>query len=274
MSEQLVVSIENYVATVRLNRPEAMNALGIQLMLELEETWKRLEDEDDVRVIVVTGTGRAFCTGVDVNELAAAGDAMKEYAKRVRENRLGITPLHCNVWKPVICAVNGLCAGGGLHFVADSDIVLAADSAEFTDPHVSVGQVASWEPIGLLRRGWPLDIVSQLLFGGRAYRLAARDAHQRGLIADAVPESELPERAQALARAIAQNSPSAMIDSKKILWASMETGLTDALDAGARVVADFWHHPDNREGPRAFAQKRTPEWQPPGSPKKKSKESR
>lgn len=271
MSEELVVSIEGHVATLRLNRPGALNALGIQLMLDLEQAWQRLGADDDVRVIVVTGTGRAFCTGVDVNELAAAGDAMKDYAKRVRENRLGITSLHCGVWKPVICAVNGLCAGGGLHFVADSDIVIAADSAEFTDPHVSVGQVAAWEPIGLLRRGWPLDIVSQLLFGGRAYRLSATDAHQRGLIADAVPSSELDDRVKTLAASIAENSPSAMIDSKKALWASMETGLTDALNAGARVVADFWYHPDNREGPRAFAEKRAPSWQPPGSPKKKGK---
>lgn len=265
MSEQIVVSVDGHVGTIRLNRPEALNALGIAMMLDLEEAWTQLGADDRVRVILVTGTGRAFCTGVDVKELAAAGDAMKDYAKRVRGNRLGLTSLHCDVWKPVLCAVNGLCAGGGLHFVADSDIVIAADTAEFTDPHVSVGQVAAWEPVGLLRRGWPLDVVSQLLFGGRSYRLPATEARQRGLIADVVPAAELDDRARTLAASIARNSPSAMMESKRVLWSSMETGLTAALDAGARVVADFWSHPDNREGPRAFAEKRPPDWQPPSS---------
>ena len=273
MSDELVVSVDGHVATLRLNRPESLNALGITLLLELEEAWKRLGADDDVRVIVVTGTGRAFCTGVDVKELAGSGEAMRDYSKRVRENRMGITSLHCDVWKPVVCAVNGLCAGGGLHFVADSDIVVAAESAEFTDPHVSVGQVAAWEPIGLLRRGWPLDIVSQLLFGGRSYRLSATDAHRRGLIADVVPDGDLEEHAQALARSIAENSPSAMMESKRVLWASMETGLTAALDAGGRAVADFWYHPDNREGPRAFAEKRAPKWRPPSRPEPKKRSS-
>ena len=267
MPDELVVSVEGHVATLRLDRPGALNALGVHLLAELEQAWKRLDADDDVRVIIVTGTGRAFCTGVDVKELAGAGDAMKEYAQRVRENRMGITSLHCGVWKPVICAVNGLCAGGGLHFVADSDIVLAAESAAFSDPHVSVGQVAAWEPIGLLRRGWPLDVVSQLLYGGRSYRLPAAEAYRRGLLAEVVPGDRLQARAHELAQAIAENSPSAMIESKRALWASMETGLTAALDAGAIAVADFWYHPDNREGPRAFAEKRAPRWQPPSRPK-------
>lgn len=269
MSEQLVLTKEGHVATLRLNRPDALNALGVTLLLELEDAWKRLDADDEVRVIVVTGTGRAFCTGVDVKELAGAAEAMKDYSKRVRENRMGITSLHCGVWKPVVCAVNGLCAGGGLHFVADSDIVVAAESAEFTDPHVSVGQVAAWEPIGLLRRGWPLDVISQLLYRGRTYRLSAAEAHRRGLLADVVPDDALEEHVLALAHEIARNSPSAMIESKRALWASMETGLTAALDAGAHAVADFWFHPDNREGPRAFAEKRAPQWQPPSRPRPK-----
>lgn len=269
MSEQLIVSVDRHVGTLRLNRPESLNALGVTLLLELEQAWKRLDADDDVRVIVVTGTGRAFCTGVDVKELAGAADAMKDYAKRVRENRMGITSLHCDVWKPVVCAVNGLCAGGGLHFVADSDIVIAAESAEFTDPHVSVGQVAAWEPIGLLRRGWPLDVISQLLYGGRSYRLSATEASRRGLIAEVVPDADLDDHVLELAQTIAENSPSAMSESKRALWASMETGLTAALDAGAHAVADFWYHPDNREGPRAFAEKRAPRWQPPSRPKPK-----
>lgn len=251
------------VAWLVLSRPEAGNAMHHPMLLELEEAWRVLDSDDTVRAIVVTGSGPAFCTGVDVAALAAAKEAFADYSRRVRENRLGITSLHCGVWKPVVCALNGVCAGGGLHFVADSDIVVASTDAWFTDPHTSIGQMAVWEPIGLLRRGWPLDIVSKLLLMGSGYRLPAERAYELGLVADLVAPDELDLIAQEIAATIARSSPSAVMRSKRALWRSLDTGLTPALDEGAVALADFWRHPDSREGPRAKLDGREPEWGPP-----------
>src|SRR5688500_18638747 len=108
-----------------LNRPESYNAMNNAMLDELPRAWSELAADDDVRVIVNTGAGKGFCTGVDVKELAGDPRGMAVHAERVRRNELGITAIHNGVWKPVICAVNGVCAGGGLHFVADADIVLA-----------------------------------------------------------------------------------------------------------------------------------------------------
>lgn len=247
-----------------LNRPETLNAMSIRMLDELPAAWAVLDTDPDVRAIVVTGAGRGFCTGVDVKELAASPEGMKVHAKKVKANRLGITSLHNRVWKPVIAAVNGVCAGGGLHFVADSDIVVAASDAEFLDPHVSVGQVSSWEPIGLLRKGVPFNAVARMLFVGRAEVLDAAEARRVGMVGEIIdPPEKLREHCQELAEEIATNSPGAMMVSKKVLWESLECGLDDALANGARALAAFWRHPDSMEGPQAHDAGRAPVWGPP-----------
>src|SRR3954467_9011597 len=107
------------------------------MLCELEEAWTELDADDDVRVIVNTGNGRAFQTGLDVVQLSRDKDALREQSRRTRDAELRFTAWHNDVWKPVIAAVNGVCAGGGLHFVADADIVIASRDATFLDPHVS-----------------------------------------------------------------------------------------------------------------------------------------
>src|SRR6185436_6634331 len=118
---------------------------------ELELAWAELDADPTVRVIVNTGEGRAFQTGLDVAQLSRDRDALREQSRRTRDATLKLTAWHNQVWKPVIAAVNGTCAGGGLHFVADADIVIAASDASFVDPHVSIGQVTAYEVIALAR---------------------------------------------------------------------------------------------------------------------------
>lgn len=261
------VSREGHVGWLVMNRPDTLNALSIRMLEELPAAWAALDADPEVRVIVVTGTGRGFCTGVDVKELANDPRGMKVHAAKVKANALGITSLHLKVWKPVVAAVNGVCAGGGLHFVADSDIVVAASDATFLDPHVSVGQVSSWEPIGLLRKGVPFDTVARMLYLGRHEVLDANDARRAGMVGEVVdPPTGLRERCQEIGELIASNSPSAMIVSKKVLWESLEFGLDDALANGARALAGFWRHPDAMEGPQAFDTGREPKWAPPPAP--------
>ena len=184
-------------------------------------------------MIVHTGEGRAFQTGVDVTEIASDGVGMERYRESVEQFDLHFTSWHQHVWKPVITAVNGICAGGGFHWVADADIVIAAADAQFFDPHVSVGQVVAIEAIGLLRK-MPVEAVMRMAFVGRYERMSAERAYELGMISQVVdPPERLREEAQALAETIARNSPAAMAATKRALWGALELGLTDACRAGA-----------------------------------------
>jgi enoyl-CoA hydratase/carnithine racemase len=244
------------------DRPDAGNAMDARMLDELEEAWRELDADPDVRVIVNTGAGRSFQTGLDVVQLARDPDALRKQSGRTRRAELRMTAWHNGVWKPVIAAVNGLCAGGGLHFVADADIVLAASNAQFLDPHVSVGQVTAYEAIALARK-IPFEAVMRMALLGRHERISAERARALGLVSQVVdPPERLREEAQALAEQIAQNSPAAMAAAKRALWGALEQGLTDACKAGAQELVSMWGHPDQEEGPRAFAEKRAPQWQP------------
>jgi enoyl-CoA hydratase/carnithine racemase len=243
------------------DRPEQLNAMSAQMRDEFAVAWKELDADPAVRVIVHTGNGRAFQTGVDVTEIASDGVGMERYRDSVENFDLHFTAWHQRVWKPVITAVNGICAGGAFHWVADADIVIAASDAQFFDPHVSVGQVVAIEAIGLVRR-MPFEAVMRMAMVGRHERLGAQRAYELGMISQIVdPPERLREEAQALAEKIARNSPAAMRATKKALWGALELGLTDACRAGAKELVSMWGHPDQEEGPRAFAEKREPQWQ-------------
>lgn len=259
----ITVERKGRVGWLTFNRPERYNALNLPMFDDLERAWAELDADDDVRVIVVTGTGKGFCTGADLKDLAEDPRGMTVYADKVRSNTIRFTSYHCKVWKPVICAVNGVCAGGGLHFVADSDIVMATADSTFLDPHVSVGQVATYETIGLRVR-MPFEAVSRMLLVGKHERLTAERAMQLGMISQIEPDVEtLWAAAQDLAEKIALNSPTAMMVSKKALWESLDHSFEESIAQSALRLADFWRHPDNREGPAAFAEKREPSWLPP-----------
>jgi enoyl-CoA hydratase/carnithine racemase len=144
--------------------------------------------------------------------------------------------------------------------VADADIVIAAADATFLDPHVSIGQVTAYEAIALARK-MPFEAVMRMALTGRHERLTAARAYQLGMISEVVdPPERLREAAQELAEKIARNSPAAMAVSKRALWGALEMGLTDACRAGARDLVSMWGHPDQEEGPRAFAERRDARW--------------
>jgi enoyl-CoA hydratase/carnithine racemase len=260
--ETLLVERRGPVGWLVFNRPDAGNAMDARMFDELEEAWHELDADAAVRVIVTTGQGRSFQTGLDVVQLARQPEALRKQSGRTRRAELRMTAWHCGVWKPVIAAVNGVCAGGGLHFVADADVVLAAADAQFLDPHVSVGQVTAYEAIGLARK-IPFEAVMRMALLGRHERISAERALALGMVSHVVdPPEQLRDEAQALAEKIAQNSPAAMAATKRALWGALETGLTNACKAGAKELVAMWGHPDQQEGPRAFAAKRAPNWQP------------
>jgi len=258
--DTLILERHGNVGWLLNNRPERLNAMSAHMRDEFADAWLELDRDPKVRVIVHTGEGRAFQTGVDVEELATDGQGMERYRESVENWDLHFTAWHQGVDKPVITAVNGICAGGGFHWVADADIVIAASDAQFFDPHVSVGQVVAIEAIGLLRK-MPFEAVMRMALVGRYERMSAQRAYELGMISQIVdPPEQLREVAQELAEKVARNSPAAMKATKRALWGALEHGLTDACRAGAQELVGVWGHPDQTEGPLAFSEKREPQW--------------
>ncbi|HWE67378.1 MAG TPA: enoyl-CoA hydratase/isomerase family protein, partial [Acidimicrobiales bacterium] len=178
--ETLLVERHGPVGWLIFNRPEAGNAMDAAMLDELEAAWSELNADPGVRVIVNTGEGKAFQTGLDVVQLNRNPDALRTQSGRTRRAELRLTGWHNGVWKPIIAAVNGVCAGGGLHFVADADIVIVSSGATFLDTHVSVGQVAAFELIGLARR-MPFEAVLRMALVGRHERMSAERALALGM---------------------------------------------------------------------------------------------
>jgi enoyl-CoA hydratase/carnithine racemase len=220
--ETLRVERRGPVGWLVFDRPAASNAMDARMMGELERAWRELDDDPDVRVIVNSGEGRAFQTGLDMGQLARDPDGLREQSRRTRRFELRLTAWHNDVWKPVIAAVNGVCAGGGLHFVADADIVIASADATFLDPHVSVGQASVYEAIALAKKS-PMESVLRMAFVGRHERLSAERAYELGICSQVVdPPERLHAEAQALGELIARNSPAALEHTKRALWAALE----------------------------------------------------
>jgi enoyl-CoA hydratase/carnithine racemase len=254
--------VRDAVAWITLDRPERGNALTAAMQPVVRAIWAAVRDDPEIRVAVVTGAGeRHFCTGFDVGSDAGADDETV-FADRPLAEAVHWSPLQNGVWKPVVCAVNGLCVGGGLHFVVDADVVLASENAAFLDAHVNVGMVGALENIGLARR-LPLGTALRMTLVGREYRLPARRAHELGLVDELVAApADLAPLAGAIADAMKRNSPQALALSKQAVWGALERGYGEALEHGWGLVRKHWRHPDFREGQRAFAERRPPRWNP------------
>jgi enoyl-CoA hydratase/carnithine racemase len=250
----LLVEREGSILLVTLNRPEARNALDVELMAALKALWRDREALAGFRCIVVTGAGPGFCSGADVSLLKS--DRADAAATAAEE--LAFLPGPA-VEVPVLAAVNGVCAGGGLHFVADADIALAAEAASFVDPHVSVGQVTALEPL-TLRLQMRADVLARMALVGRRERLSAAAAKEAGLVSEVVADELLLPRARELAGWIAENSPAAVRRSRRVLRDLEERLLGETLEAGWGEIRAHWDHPDSKEGPRAFIEKRQPRW--------------
>lgn len=218
----LQVEREGPIGWLVFDRPGRGNAVDAAMFEELETAWGELDADPMVRVIVNTGNGPAFQTGLDVAQLATDREALRESSRRTRDAELRMTAWHCGVRKPVIAAVNGTCAGGGLHFVADADIVIAAADATFLDPHVSVGQVSAYETIGLARKS-PMETVLRLALAGRHERIDAYRARQLGIVSEVVAPDRLRDRAGELAGALAAQPPERLAAIKQALWAALES---------------------------------------------------
>lgn len=247
-----------HVAVITLNRPRKGNALTGKMMGLMRETWGKVRDDPTIRVAIVTGSGdRHFCTGADVGAVAGRGGMSTGIGPLSHE--IFWSPRQNHVWKPVIAAVNGLVAGGGLHFVVDADIVVSSDAAAFMDTHVNVGLVGGIENVGLAKR-IPLGAALRMTLVGRDYRMLADRAYQLGLVDELTSPDQVMVEAMAMAESIAKNSPAAVSKSQQAVWGSLEMSYAQACEYGWSLVRTHWSHPDSKEGPRAFVERREPRW--------------
>jgi len=256
-------AIDGAVATVTLDRPEALNALDPDALAELRRHLRAARDDETVRAIVVTGAGeRAFCVGADLKRTPPGADAYARawnasdeaaarrgvYTRLLNLERLGI-------WKPLIAAVNGHCLGGGLELALQCDLRVAADTASFALPEVRVGSVAGvCGP--LLLRTVPAAHAMKLLLTGA--RIDAAEALRIGLVSDVWPAARLPEEARALAEAIAINAPLSVAATKRLARETEVLPRAALLDLTEMTFGMLKDTEDRAEGRRAFAEKRPP----------------
>jgi len=239
------------LAYVTLDREQAGNSFNVQMCDEMEAIWTDFRDDPDVWVAILTATGeKFFCTGVDVKE---------SRTKPMGHVWLPIARLMAQIHKPIIAAVNGICCGGGLHLVCDTDIIIGSENAQFFDPHVDVGLITGWEPIGLSRR-IPLNYVLRMALQGKAYRIGADEALRIGLVTEVVAPDKLLERAEEIAADVLSNAPLAVRYSKQAIMEGLNLGLRDALELSAYILKEVWDTDDRAEGAKAFEEHREPNW--------------
>jgi enoyl-CoA hydratase/carnithine racemase len=224
----LIYEVSDHVATVTLNRPEAMNSFNQAMCDEFSLVWKTVREDDDVHAVVLRAAGdRAFCTGVDVKQGIDRHSNVWTQADPGEQ----LSPKLNHVWKPVVCCVHGMAAGGAFYWINESDIVICSDDATFFDPHVSYGMTAALEPIGLARRV-PLGEALRIALLGLDERLSSERALQIGLVSEVVPHEKLWARGAELAQIIAAKPPAAIQGTVRAIWESLDAPRTHALRTG------------------------------------------
>ncbi len=257
--ETIRVDVAGRVCRVTLDRPEVLNAFNDRMRQEVRSTWRALRGIDEVRAVVLTATGdRAFCAGIDRAEgfSALEGDGSKLYgtSNHYMHDDPGddLGPKACDLWKPVIAAINGICCGGAFYLVAESDIVIAADCATFFDPHVTYGLAAVYEPMKLVPR-MPLGEVLRLALVGSHERMTAATAQRVGLVSEVVPLAELQSAADRLAEIISSQPPTAVQGTLRAIWAASDMGRRDALAVAPSILAAGTSVAAMAEGQALFA---------------------
>jgi enoyl-CoA hydratase/carnithine racemase len=221
------------VATVTLNRPEALNAIGKGMLEDFSRLWSWVRDDDAVNAVVVRASmdSPAFTSGADIRAPEQGGDRAPRHPN-VFVNRSVIehlSPRLASVWKPVIVAVHGVCAGAGLFLVNEGDIVLAAEDAQFFDPHLSMGLASAMGPIGMTRRVNLGEVLRYTLLSN-AERLGAETALRIGLVTEVTSRERLWDRADELARLVGAYDTVATQGTLKAIWESQDLGRRAALE--------------------------------------------
>jgi enoyl-CoA hydratase/carnithine racemase len=267
--ETLLYEERDGVAWVTLNRPDRMNAFNSLMQRELHDLWRGLRRHDDVRCIVLTGAGeKAFCTGIDRMEQMGGDadtttdpDVVGSGSTPFMFNDPGdnIGPKSCDLWKPVIAAVNGIACGGAFYMLGEVEFIVAADHATFFDPHVTYGMTAAFEPMhmsGIM----PFGEIMRLSLLGNYERLSAQRAHEIGLVSEVVPKEQLHDSVAWAANTIASQPPLAIQGTVRAIWAARELGHRQALRLGYSYVAMGTDDDSIAEGQKLFESGKRIDW--------------
>ncbi len=243
------------VATITLDRPDAYNALNLQLARELHAAAREADEDAAIRCVVLTGAGKAFCGGGDVKDFAKAGPRAGLYIKELTTDLHGAISRLCRAPKPVVVAVNGIAAGGGLGLALCGDVVVAAESARFTMAYANIAASPDASSTWLLPRLVGVRRALELYLTNRV--LSASEALAEGLISRVHPDPDLPGAAAALARELAAGPTVAFGRAKRLFYASSEQSLETQMELEARAIAACAHTEDFAGAVAAFAAKRT-----------------
>lgn len=271
-SSTLLFEKRGHAACITLNRPEALNAVSIEMMRELKQLYQDVEADEDVWTLIVTGAGdKALCTGADVNVIEGTyrdgqptgidmwGEPMLS-SLRQWEVPQEATPPYLNMTKPIICAVNGIACGAGLDLVSTCDIAIAADHASFFDPHVSIGVVSAREMVRMARV-LPINVALRMAIMGKHERISAQRAYELGFITEVVPKEGLMDRAWELADIVNRNAPLAVRGTRMAIRKGLSLPVYEAELLAESYRMRCAQTEDAKEGPAAFLEKRTPNWQ-------------
>jgi enoyl-CoA hydratase/carnithine racemase len=255
---------DGHTATITLNRPDALNALSPHMITELRAAYDEADKDDGIWLLIVTGTGRAFCTGADVKAIPGDGKVINErpYLSTYEqwEAPQEGTPPFRTMAKPVLAAINGLCCGAGLDWVTTGDIVIASDQATFFDPHVSIGLVAGREMVRL-SRVLPRSVALRMALVGKHERMSAQRAFDLGMVSEIVDHERLLDRAHEIADIVNSNAPLAVRGTRLAIVKSLDVPLHEAEMLAEAFRERVIRTEDALEGPKAFAEKRVPDWQ-------------
>jgi enoyl-CoA hydratase/carnithine racemase len=266
--DTLLVSKDDGIAWVSLNRPEVRNAINKRMQQELHALWDEFRHDDDVRCIVLTGEGDAFCTGIDRaeamsedNNASIAAGKYPDYPTPWMYDDPGrdVGPKTRDLWKPVIAAVQGMACGGAFYMLGEVEFIIASDDATFFDPHVTYGMTAAFEPIQLLAK-MPFQEIMRMSLLGADERMSATRAYEVGLVSEVVPRAELRERAGWAARVIADSPALAIQGTMRALWTALEVSRTQGIALANLFTRIGTDAEAFRQGQARFASGKRPPW--------------
>jgi enoyl-CoA hydratase len=249
--QNILVSREAPLALVTLNRPKVLNALNSELMTELVDALETLERDDEVRCLILTGSEKAFAAGADISEMADAG-AIEMFQR----NNIARWDKIAQVSKPIIAAVSGFALGGGCELALLCDLIVASETARFGQPEINIGVIPGAGGTQRLARTLGKYKTLEVLLTGRM--LTAQEAEQMGLVNRVMPVASYLEEAKRLALEICQRSPLAVKFAKEAVLKAFETSLHDGLDFERKCFYLLFGSEDQKEGMKAFLEKRKP----------------
>ena len=224
----LDIDAADHVATITLNRPERLNAFNRTMCEEIAQAWRIVKLDESVHAVVLRAAGtRAFSAGLDIKTPYGQPENIWNH----EDPGEALSPKWQKMWKPVVCAVQGMCTAGAFYFVNESDVVICSTDATFFDSHVSAGLVCALEPIGLMRR-ISLGETLRIALMGNDERVSADTALRIGLVTEVVPPDQLWTRAHEIAATIAAKPPSATQGTVKAIWESLDKPYRAALEQG------------------------------------------